>query len=269
MSLGVYFDVIIYCKLTANCAVNMHDQPELCSPIRLLTSHFDIYVYCLANQQKKSLCAWQTVRTQSSFQGASMPMIWWWCWWWWCHTQLHTLIWTGLHWWRPKLPAIYSERARERQMSLPNGRPFRLRSGHNSQSCKCHKMRQLSQCNNKRQRQRRPLRKKKNNKAKLLSDKATMAPTMWQLLPIFSNKASVRKQPETTRNKNLSQKKDDVLMAKTRTTDSRYASWETWQQFAVPCVCGCVSEVWQQSATPRAACGKAIGKHSTTEIELK
>lgn len=57
-----------------------------------------------------------------------------------------------------------------------------------------------------------------------------MAPTMWQLLPIFSNKESERgreadeeaRSNKKNKEKTVPQKKDELLMAKTRTTDSRY-----------------------------------------------
>lgn len=107
---------------------------------------------------------------------------------------------------------------------------------------------------------------RKNNKAKLLSDESSSSnngannnvTTMWQLLPIFSNKGSEKEaknktEKEKTKAEAAQKKKIMCWWQKTRTTDSRYASWETWQQFAVPCVCvrgRKVSEVWQQSATP-------------------
>lgn len=129
---------------------------------------------------------------------------------------------------------------------------------------------------------------RKNNKAKLLSDESSSSgsnngannnvTTMWQLLPIFSNKESEKeaKNNKEKINQSRSCPKNKKMMCwwhKTRTTDSRYASWETWQQFAVPCVCAGEGAVWRyDSNQPRphsTACGKAIGKHSTTEIELK
>lgn len=136
------------------------------------SAHFALWHLCLLFGQSadESVClpVWQTVGVLSSFQGASMPMM---------MMMLllmmmmpHSITRTYLAW--PddvqKLLAIYSAKRDTtwgRRVKLrgggkiaptnatPKWRPFRLRSADNSQqSCKCHKMRQLSQCNNKRRR---------------------------------------------------------------------------------------------------------------------
>lgn len=109
------------------------DNPELCSPA-IRTSHFDIYVYCLVNQQSLSVSrADKLYALNQVFKGHQCQSWCWWWSWWWCHThtQLHALIWPG-----PKIAGnIFRQRGREekRQMSLSQmGRPFRLWSVHNS-----------------------------------------------------------------------------------------------------------------------------------------
>lgn len=169
--------MIICCKLATNCVVNKRKvcceylwicqakkgNPELCS------AHFALWHLCLlfgqSADESACLSVWQTVGAQSSFQGASMPMM--------IMMLLlmmmmpHSITRTYLAW--PddvqKLLAIYCGKREKRKESksergkieptnvTPKWRPFRLGSAQNSQqSCKCHKMRQLSHCNNKRRR---------------------------------------------------------------------------------------------------------------------
>lgn len=89
-----------------------------------------------------------------------------------------------------------------------------------------------------------------------------MAPTMWQLLPIFSNKESARgrEADEEARNnkknkeKTVPQKKDDVLMAKNtynrfeilrqlRNLTTICSAMCVWVSVCRVCVDVCVSEV--------------------------
>lgn len=127
---------------------------------------------------------------------------------------------------------------------------------------------------------------RKNNKAKLLSDESSSSnngannnvTTMWQLLPIFSNKGSEKEAKNKTEKEKTkaeaAQKKKWCVDGKKHVQQIRDTPVEKLDnnlQCHV-CVCGegrCLRYDSNQPRPHSTACSKAIGKHSTTEIELK